>query len=209
MNTSRSGRFLDTPEYWPFHDIGNDENVFSRSDYQPNAKNMFHLNIMGARNWFQIPNTFPQRDSGQDQRQMVRSYNFAPGWVRVFGTNSTLAVNAFLRQDHVNYYPSRDPMADQPGTLAQDRSLTNLGLKADFSYVHGRRHNAKIGAQMTHTLLTERFSLGLTDPTFNPVCLDAAWGPGDRSGPDRSGHVRWRWDIRQTRTSCPASCRTT
>jgi hypothetical protein len=173
VNTSRSGRFLDTPEYRPFHDVGNDENIFSRSDYQPSSSNMFHLNIMAARNWFQIPNTFPQQDSGQDQRQMVRSYNIAPGWVRVFGPNSTLAVNAFLRQDRVNYYPSRNPMADQPGTLAQDRSLTNLGLRADFSYVHGRRHNAKIGAQITHTLLTEHFSLGLTDPTFNPVCLDA------------------------------------
>ena len=143
----------------------------------PAPQNMFHLNVMAARNWFQIPNTFPERDSGQDQKQMVRSYNLAPGWVRVFGPNSTLAVNAFLRQDFVNYYPSRNPMADQPGTLAQDRSLTNLGLKADFNYVHGRRHNAKIGAQMTHTLLTERFSLGITDPTFNPVCFNPDGSP--------------------------------
>jgi len=183
VNTSRSGRFLDTPEYLPMHDVGNDENVFSRSDYQPSAKNMFHLNIMAARNWFQIPNTFPERDSGQDQKQMVRSYNLAPGWVRVFGPNSTMAVNAFSRQDFVNYYPSRNPMADQPGTLAQNRSLANLGLKADFNYAHGRRHNAKIGAQMTHTLLTERFSLGLTDPTFNPVCFNPDGSPDTNPTP--------------------------
>jgi len=176
-NMSRSGRFLDTPEYRPFHDIGNDENIFSRSDYGPNSSNMFHLNIMAARNWFQIPNTYPQVDSGQDQRQMVRSYNIAPGWVRVFGLNSLLTVNAFVRQDQVNYYPTQNRMADQPATMAQDRRLTNFGVKADFSYVHGRRHNVKIGAQITHTVLTERFDLGLTDPTFNPVCLDAAGNP--------------------------------
>jgi hypothetical protein len=172
MNTSRSGRFLDTPEHRPIHDIGNNMNVFSRSDYQPDALNMFHLNILAARNWFQIPNTIDQRDSGQDQRQMVRSFSVAPGWVHVFDASTTLAVNPFVRQDLVNYYPSADAFADQPGTLRQTRKLTNLGLKADLSYLHGR-HNAKFGAQITHTLLTERFSLGLTDPAFNPICLDA------------------------------------
>jgi len=64
VNASRSGRFLDTPEYRPFHDVGNNMNVFSRSDYQPDTSNMFHLNILAARNWFQIPNTIDQRDSG-------------------------------------------------------------------------------------------------------------------------------------------------
>ena len=107
-NTTRSGRFMDTPEHSPFHDIGNDENIFSRSDYQPSAQNMLHLNLMAARNWFQVPNTYPEVASGQDQMQMVRSYNLAPGWVRVFGPNSTLAVNAFAREDFVNYYPSRN-----------------------------------------------------------------------------------------------------
>ncbi|MGA2186475.1 MAG: TonB-dependent receptor [Bryobacteraceae bacterium] len=172
INTSRSGRFLDTPEYLPVHDIGNNMNVFSRSDYQPDTSDMFHLNILAARNWFQIPNTIDQQASGQDQRQMVRSFSIAPGWIHVFSPSTTLAVNPFVRQDLVNYYPSGNPFADQPGTLRQTRKLTNLGLKTDLSYVHGR-HNAKFGAQITHTLLTEQFSLGLTDPTFNPVCLDA------------------------------------
>ncbi len=175
MSTSRSGRFLDTPEYLPSHDIGNDMNVFSRSDYQPDSSNMFHLNVLAARNWFQIPNTIDQQASGQDQRQMVRSFSIAPGWIHVFGPTTTLAVNPFVRQDLVNYYPSADPFADQPGTLRQSRSLTNLGLKTDLNYLHGR-HNAKFGAQITDTILTEQFSLGLTDPTFNPVCLDASGG---------------------------------
>jgi hypothetical protein len=172
INSSRSGRFLDTPEYRPFHDVGNNMNVFSRSDYQPDSSNMFHLNILAARNWFQIPNTIDQRDSGQDQRQMVRSFSIAPGWIHVFSPSATLAVNPFVRQDLVNYYPSADPFADLPGTLRQTRKLTNLGLKTDLNYLHGR-HNAKFGAQVTHTFLTEQFTLGLTDPTFNPVCLDA------------------------------------
>ena len=175
VNTSRSGRFLDTPEYLPSHDVGNNMNLFSRSDYQPRTSDMFHLNVLAARNWFQIPNTIDQQSSRQDQRQMVRSFSIAPGWIHVFSPSTTIAVNPFVRQDVVNYYPSADAFADQPGTLRQTRNLTNVGLKTDLSYVHGR-HNAKFGAQITHTLLTEQFSLGLTDPTFNPVCLDADGG---------------------------------
>ena len=51
--------------------------------------------------------------------------------------------------------------------------MSNLGVKTDLNYLHGR-HNAKFGAQVTDTILTEKFTLGLTDPTFNPVCLLAA-----------------------------------
>ncbi len=176
VNGSRSGRFLDTPEYLPFHDIGNNMNVFSRSDYQPDASNMFHLDVLGARNWFQVPNQYDQVASGQDQKQMVRSFSIGPGWVHVFSPAVTLAVNPFVRRDLINYYPSRDAFADQPATLSQTRSLTNLGVKADLNYLHGR-HNAKFGVQITDTILTEKFTLGLTDPTFNPVCLDADGDP--------------------------------
>ena len=52
----RSGRFLDTPEFLPIHDIGNNERIFDRLDYQPNGTDTFHLNLFTARNWFQVPN---------------------------------------------------------------------------------------------------------------------------------------------------------
>ena len=53
----RSGRFLDTPEFRPFHDIGNNQTIFDRIDYQPNGNDVFHLNLFAARNWIQIPNS--------------------------------------------------------------------------------------------------------------------------------------------------------
>ena len=176
INGSRSGRFLDTPEYRPFHDVGNNMNVFSRSDYQPSTSNIFHLDVLAARNWFQVPNQYDQVASGQDQKQMVRSFNISPGWVHVFNPATTLASNVFVRRDLIDYYPSADPFADQPATLSQTRSLTNLGVKTDLNYLHGR-HNAKFGVQITDTILTEKFQLGLTDPTFNPVCLDTSGDP--------------------------------
>src|SRR5262249_54752177 len=51
FNALRSGRFLDTPELTPLHAIGNNGTIFDHFDYLPSARDAFHLNIMGARNW--------------------------------------------------------------------------------------------------------------------------------------------------------------
>ncbi|MCU1339364.1 MAG: TonB-dependent receptor [Bryobacterales bacterium] len=162
FNAVRSGRFLDTPEFTPIHAIGNNGTFFDHFDFQPSGKDTFHLNILGARNWFQIPNTYDQL--GQDQRQKATTFNFAPGYQHIFSPTTLLTINPFYRHDHVNYYPSPDFTADTPATLAQNRTLTNWGGKADLSYVTSR-HNFKIGTQLMQTRLHENFSFGITDPT--------------------------------------------
>src|SRR5579872_79597 len=189
INSSRTGRFLDTPEFLPFHDRGNNLTAFDRFDYQPGQNDMLHLNLGFARNWFQIPNTYDQQDAGQDQRQRVLSYNIAPGFVHLFGPSLDLTVNPYFRQDQVSYYPSRDVFDDDPVTLGQSRRLSNLGLRADLSYAKGI-HNAKAGLQVSHTFLTESFQLGLTDPAFNAPCVDASGQPiGDptQTSPNQCG----------------------
>jgi len=176
INVTRSGRFLDTPEFRPLHAIGNNESFFNRMDVQPNRKDALHLNTFVVRSRFQIPNTYDQQAAGQDQRQSVDSVNIAPGWVHVMDQAITLTVNPFFRQDRITYQPSPDPLSDQPATMAQTRRLTNYGVRSFVEYLHGR-HNAKIGAQITVTPLTENFKLALTDATFNPVCLTADGDP--------------------------------
>jgi hypothetical protein len=173
-NSNRSGRFLDTPEFQPIHAIGNNATLFDHLDFQPGSKDVFHLNLMGARNWFQTPNTYDQL--AQDQRQKVVTFNVAPGYEHTFNPTTLLTVTSFVRQDQVNYYPSRDPFADSPATLAQARRLTNYGVKADVSYVRGM-HNLKAGTQLMQTRLREGFNLGITDPYFNPICVDGAGNP--------------------------------
>ena len=169
FNALRSGRFLDTPEFRPVHAAGNNGTIFDRVDFQPTSKDSLHLNLFLARNWFQTPNTYDQPN--QDQRQKVNSFNIAPGYQRTISPSTLLTVNAFVREDNVHYYSSRDPFDDTPATINQDRRLTNYGLKSDVSHVKGR-HNIKVGAQLMQTRLKETFSTGLTDPTFNSVCLD-------------------------------------
>jgi hypothetical protein len=176
INFNRSGHYLDTPEFRPLHDVGNNQSAFNRLDFQPSQNDALHLNAFVVRSWFQVPNTYDQQAAGQDQRQLVQSINIAPGWVHVFNPATTLTVNPFFRQDRITYHPSADPFSDQPATVSQTRRLTNLGFRANSEYLRGR-HNAKFGVQITHTLLTEDFRLALTDPTFNPVCVTVEGNP--------------------------------
>ena len=173
-NGSRSGRFLDTPEALPIHDIGNNGSLFNRLDFEPDGKNAFHLNLFAARNWFQVPNTYDQ--AGQDQRQRVLSFNIAPGYQHTFNARTLLSVNGWVRQDQVHYYPSANPLDDTPVTLSQQRRLMSIGGKGDVSYSVGK-HNLKIGAQVMQTRLAEAFGMGITDPVFNPVCLTSGGDP--------------------------------
>ena len=158
-----------------------------------------------TRSWFQNPNSFDQEFhpdpalglpsqldnplTGQplgsaDQRSQIRTFNVAPTWTRVVGSNTVFTLGAFVRQDQYNYYPSADPFNDfspdlQSESLAQNRKLTNAGIRGDVSFVKGH-HNIKAGSVYQQTFLTENDSIGIVDPGFytsfgcpdpaNPTC---------------------------------------
>jgi hypothetical protein len=168
VDMSRSGRFLDSPEFWPMHDIGNSETIFDRADYQPTERDSVHLDAYVARNWFQVPDTYDQ--PLQDQRQQAATFDVGIGYQHTFSPSLLLTVDPYFRQDHVQYFPSGDRFDDTPATVAEDRHLTNWGAHIDVSYVKGS-NNLDIGTELMQHRLNENFNFGITDPTFNPVCL--------------------------------------
>lgn len=176
VNFERSNRFLDAPEFKSLHNNGNSVGFFNRFDYSPNSKDTFHLNLFLSRNKFDIANTYEQETLGQDQRQRVKSLNIAPGFVHIFNSSAVLTVNPYYRLDQINYYPSANQFSDQTTTVSQQRRLANAGIRADVAYVRGV-HNIKVGGQFQHTFLREGFQFGITDPNFNPLCLDADSNP--------------------------------
>jgi hypothetical protein len=178
VDGSRSRRFLDTPEFTPFHDTGNNETIFDRFDFQPTGQDAFHLNLFTARNWIQIPNSYDQL--GQDQRQRVLTWSIAPGYQRTINAHTLLTVNPYVRKDEFFYYGSRDPFADTPATESQARQLLNWGVNSDLSWTSGK-HIVKAGIDLKQTRLMENFGFGITDPAFNSVCVD---GAGTAAGPD-------------------------
>ena len=168
---SDSGRFLDTPEYLPLHDQGNNQTFFDRLDWQPNGKDAFHVNLFAARNWIQIPNDYDQ--IGQDQRQRVLTWNIAPSYQHTFNAHTLLTINPYIRKDQFNYYPSNPLANDTPATQSQQRQLLNWGVKGDVSSTVGP-NNLKYGLDLKQTRLLENFQFGITDPGFNSPCIDDA-----------------------------------
>lgn len=196
LNGLNTGRFLDPPEFVVIHAKGNEENAFDRFDFQPTMADSVHLNLGYTRSWFQEPNSLDAQASGQDQRAQVQSLNVAPTWTHLFSSTTLLTVGAFVRRDVFNYYPSANPLADVSNTASQHRILTNLGIHADVSYVKGA-HNVKLGGTFQHTLLTENFTTGLTNPTINDPCLAAGINPDGSDGPAGETNVN-------DPTGCPA-----
>src|ERR1700732_1217163 len=192
-----SGRFLDPPEFVVIHAKGNEENIFDRVDYQLSNADSVHLNLGFTRSWFQTPNSFDTqlatawsgsgglRPNGNvvgpaDQRSQIKTFNIAPSWTRLLSSTAVFTRGAFVRRDALNYHPSKNPFADlgpiQNSTVAQNRTLANVGLRSDVSYVKGI-HNVKVGATYQQTFLTENFSLGIVSPFLNSPCLDTFGNP--------------------------------
>jgi len=202
-----TSRFLDPSEPEVMHDKGNQQNIFDRVDFQVSQADTIHFNAGYTRSWFQNPNSFDAQlhlcppglgfdcdPTGtvlvnpvngdplgpSDQRSQIKTFNLAPTWTHLFGSNTLVTFGVFGRRDHYNYYPSGNPFDDfspllQSETIAQDRTLGNLGFRSDVSYVKGH-HNIKAGVTVQHTFLTEKDNLGIVDPTFIPSLTD---GNGD------------------------------
>jgi hypothetical protein len=176
LNSSDTSRYMDSPEFTAMHDYGNNENFFDRIDFNPDSKDTLHWDIFGARTWFQVPNTYPQEFTGQDQRQEMYTLDLAPAWVRTISSDMLLTLNPYFRQDYVHYYPSRNAFEDTPATVGEARRLQDFGGTIKVDYAHGI-HTAQAGVMVTQEPLDENFLFGITDPTFNPVCLTASGAP--------------------------------
>jgi Carboxypeptidase regulatory-like domain len=162
----KTDRFLDPPEFDAMHDHGKSVSLFNRLDAHSGDTKTFHLNFQAAQSSFDVPNTFDQNDLGQDQHQKITTFNIAPGYSQVIGNATVLTANGFVRQDHLTYTPSPDPFSDLPGSVSQDRKLTNFGVKVDLAHSIGV-HNVKFGGTISATKLDEHFTIGFTDPDFN------------------------------------------
>ncbi|MFZ0818919.1 MAG: carboxypeptidase regulatory-like domain-containing protein [Candidatus Acidiferrales bacterium] len=193
-----TGRFLDPPEFTVTHDKGNSENVFDRIDYRLGKNDSIQLNLGYTRSWFQNPNSFDAQTADawtglvvnnaglgpnglpvgpQDQRSQIATYNVAPTYTHIFNANTLFTIGAFYRQDQFNYYPSANPFSDltpdlQRQSVGQSRRLADAGAHTDFSYTKGIQ-TFKFGIVYDQTFLREGDAIGIVDPTFNPVCLNA------------------------------------
>ena len=191
-NGLNTGRFLDPPEFTVMHAKGNEENVFDRVDYKVSNADTIQLNLGFTRSWFQNPNSFDnvlhtgQTDpSGNplgptDQRSQIRTFNIAPSWNRVLSNDAVFTLGSFVRRDQYNYYPSQNRFDDlspiQQESVAQNRTLTNAGVRTSLSYVKGI-HNLKVGGTYQQTFLNENDGVGIVDNSLIPSLTDSSGNP--------------------------------
>jgi hypothetical protein len=192
-----TGRFLDPPEFTVFHDKGNEENLFDRVDYTMTPADSMHLDLNYSRSWFQTPNAYDNLNisnvvsggsspnpvfgnvGNTDQRSKIQTFNIAPVYTHVIGSDQVFNLGAYARKDFYSYYPSGDPLADkgppdlQNQTIGQYRTLLNTGVHSDYSLVKGI-NTIKAGAVYEQTFLREHDNLSVVAPTFNSPCVDAA-----------------------------------
>jgi hypothetical protein len=197
VNGLNSGRFLDPPEFAVMHDKGNQENIFDRVDYKFSAADSILLNFGYTRSWFQNPNSYDQQFhictvacggnvnsagiftdpagaplGATDQVSQIKTFNIAPMWTHLFSSSTALSFGGYVRRDQYNYYPSANLFNDlapdlQSETVAQNRKLTNAGVRSYVSYVKGV-HNIKAGGIYEQTFLDENDQIGIVDPTVIP-----------------------------------------
>jgi hypothetical protein len=226
-----TSRFLDPPEFRVFHAKGNEENFFDRLDFKLSDKDTIQWNLGFTRSWFQTPNSYDQQlqtctvlsamcnDAGTtvvnpitgkplgptDQRSQIRTFNVAPTFTHLLGSNAVFTFGAFVRHDQYNYYPSNNIFSDlgpiQDESVSQLRYLTNAGVRTSLSYVKGI-HNVKIGATFEHTFLTEHDNFGIVNPGLlqGPPCPDPQCellAPYDLTAGGQYYHYRGHTDIKE------------
>lgn len=141
-----------------------------------------------------------------DQRSQIRTYNVAPTWTHLFGSDAVLTLGAFVRHDQYNYYPSNDVFSDlgplQDETVSQLRFLTNAGVRGSWSYVKGI-HNIKVGVTYEQTFLTEHDNFGIVNPGLlsaapcpDPQCT--LLEPFDLTAGGQLFHFRGHTDVKET-----------
>jgi hypothetical protein len=164
VNGSKSDRFLDAVNFDNLHNHGNNFRGFLRLDRQSaDQKNSFRLTTLLGATRRDVPNTYTQETSGQDQRVRSNDENVNLGWQSILVQNSVFELNAFGRFSKFRLNPSP---GDTPATALSDRTLNNYGIAPSLSWTN-RNNEVKVGVNLKRYPIREHFEFGLTDPGLN------------------------------------------
>ncbi|MCC6857865.1 MAG: TonB-dependent receptor [Bryobacterales bacterium] len=162
-NAVKTHRYLDQVSLDNLHNGGNSERMFSRFDINLGPRDLLRANLMAGRSSFELANLRSQQAAGQDQRQVLRDFSASLGWVHTLSPRATLDSTASYRTTVAQLFPSA---GDTPVTAAQARHLSNISLAGRFNFVSGP-HTVRAGGDYLHFPVSENFSFGITDPSFN------------------------------------------
>ena len=110
----RTDRFLDPPEFEALHDTGHNASLFDRVDFHPRrSRHVAPERSVGEVRLRRAQHVRSRRR--QNQHQNITTFNIAPGYSRVIGSNMLFTANGFARRDHLTYSPSAGPVRRHAG----------------------------------------------------------------------------------------------
>ncbi|HYP14995.1 MAG TPA: TonB-dependent receptor, partial [Bryobacteraceae bacterium] len=163
LTTLKSNRYLDQVSRDNLHNGGNSERVFTRLDRELTQRSQSRVTAMAGRSSFQLANLRSQHAAGQDQRQDLRDAALSVGYLRSIGTSSTWDSTVSYRTSIAQLYGSE---FDTPVTADQARHLSTFTAGTRFNR-DGGWHVLRAGVDYQLFPVSENFSFGITDPTFN------------------------------------------
>lgn len=163
VTAMRTDRFLDQVSLDNLHNAGQFARGFVRTDIVLSERDMLRVHAMGGRSSFEVANLRSQHAAGQDQRQALSDVSAWTSHLRTLDTRSTLESTLGYRTTSADLTPST---GDTPVTARQDRRLATLTASTRYSRVIGP-HMLRAGLDGQWFPITERFTMGITDPTFN------------------------------------------
>ena len=178
----RTDRFLDPPEFEALHERGQ-QPVVLRPRRLPSERRRRHVAPERPRRPIVVRRAQHLRPGGRRPGPASEDHDLqrrARLYARAQLEALLLAANVFVRRDTVDYTPSADPFADQPGTVvAEPRADGTSAPKSTSSYVQRRPQREVRRRGQRDEARPKHFSLGLTDPTVNSPCLDGDGAPSD------------------------------
>jgi hypothetical protein len=163
LTAMRTDRFLDQVSLDNLHNSGGFARAFVRGDIELGGTDALRLHAMGGRSAFDIANLRSQDAAGQDQRQQLADGALWAAYLRMLDDRSTLETLAGYRGTRATLAPSP---GDTPVTASQDRRLSTMTALARYSRVAGA-HTLRAGFDFQRFPVRERFSMGITSPSFN------------------------------------------
>ncbi len=163
VNAVGTDRYLDSVSLDNLHNHGRSARGFARLDYSATARDILRLNFLMGSSPFELANLRSQQRRGMDQRQLLRDFSAALGWVHTIDARSTFDANLSWRSATGRLFSSA---GDFPVSASQARRLDTFTWANRYNRLAGR-HNIRAGVDYQRFAPREAFALAITGANFN------------------------------------------
>lgn len=195
-----SNRILDPQTPDPLHDAGMDDAAFGKFEYRLATGDRLILDTAHSDGAFQISNTPDREALGQNDVQKENG-DIGNLILREDHGSRHLSAAFYSHNSELRYFPSLADLIQEPGNLQdlgsvdEDQWNTYWGLRTDYSFGAGKRHQIGTGFDVDTMVGHEYFNYTTSTPNASNTSYTTANYLEDQyiSGGDRSVYLQDDW----------------